>query len=286
MPTFSFTIEVPQDQADDRSTQLFELGASGVEVRDDATVPMPGARRPEPGKALLIAWFASREEAQDAASEFEEPAEIAPVIEQDWSETWKKGLEPFSIGRVLVRPSWTAPPQPASGVEVVLDPGMAFGTGTHPTTALCLAAIDSALSASPAADVLDVGTGSGLLAIAAKKLGAGRVVATDNDPIAVKVAQENAEKNGVDIEITVSPLEEVRGTFGVVVANILANTLVELASALTARIAPGGVLFLSGILTPQEDEVRAAYLALGLSRAEAEERRRGEWSLLALRRNA
>jgi len=163
---------------------------------------------------------------------------------------------------------------------------MAFGTGTHPTTALCLAALDQALAAHPGGGLLDVGTGSGLLAIAARKLGAGRVVATDNDPTALKVAAENAERNGVRLELSDRPPDALGGAFEVVVANILANTLVELAPGLAARIAPGGVLFLAGILVPQENEVRAAFLAQGLTRAAELEARQGEWSLLALRRPA
>ena len=132
--------------------------------------------------------------------------------------------------------------------------------------------------------MLDVGTGSGLLAIAAKKLGAGRVAGNDNDPIAVRVARENAEANGVALQLSEAPVEAIDGTFDVVLANILANTLVELAPALAAKLAPGGVVLLSGILGPQEDEVRAAYLAQGLAPFPGGDRRHAEWSLLALQR--
>jgi ribosomal protein L11 methyltransferase len=206
------------------------------------------------------------------------------VPDADWGEEWKKGLKAFAIGRVWVRPTWIAEPPPAGAVEVVLDPGMAFGTGTHPTTSLCVAALSALLAGRPGASVLDVGTGSGLLAIAAKKLGAGRVTGNDNDPIAVRVARENAEANGVKLELTVAPLEEIDGTFDVVVANILANTLVELAPAIVAKLAPAGVVLLSGILGPQEEEVRAAYLAEGLEPFSGGDRRDAEWSLLALAR--
>jgi ribosomal protein L11 methyltransferase len=169
-------------------------------------------------------------------------------------------------------------------VEVVIDPGMAFGTGSHGTTALCLAALSDLLAGRPGATVLDVGTGSGLLAIAARKLGAARVAANDVDPKAVEVARENAAANGVELEIVEAPLPGIPGTFDVVVANILANTLVELAPELAAKLAPGGVLLLSGLLHPQEDEVRRAYVALGL--APLPGRREGEWSLVALERRA
>jgi ribosomal protein L11 methyltransferase len=167
-------------------------------------------------------------------------------------------------------------------VEVVLDPGMAFGTGTHPTTALCLAALGERVGARPGLSVLDVGTGSGLLAIAAKRLGAGRVVASDVDPEALRVARENAESNGVALEVTGADVHQIEGPFDLVVANILANTLVELAASLTAQVAPGGRLLLSGILGSQEDEVGRPFLDAGLLPEEV--RRDGEWSLLSFRR--
>jgi ribosomal protein L11 methyltransferase len=170
--------------------------------------------------------------------------------------------------------------------EVVLDPGMAFGTGSHATTALCLAALSDLLGDRPGAAVLDVGTGSGLLAIAARKLGAGRVAANDNDPVAVEVARENAARNGVALELTSAPVGAIAGRFDVVVANILANVLVALAPELAAKVAPGGVLLLSGILGSQEEEVRRAAVAAGLSPVPGGDRREGEWSLLALERGA
>lgn len=282
MPTFSLTLDSPSDQAEELAAELFEVGATGVEVRDGEGTPMPGVLQPPPGRAILLAWFADRVDA-DAAREAL-GGELAEVADADWGEEWKKGLVAFSVGRVHVRPTWISTPAPAGSVEVVLDPGMAFGTGTHPTTSLCLAALSDLLAARPGASVLDVGTGSGLLAIAARKLGAGRVAGNDNDPIAVRVARENADANGIALELTGAPVEAIDGTFNVILANILANTLVELAPILAAKLAPGGVLFLSGILAPQEDEVRAAYLSQGLVRFPGGDRREGEWSLLALAR--
>lgn len=284
MPTFSLTVDVPRAEAEDLSAVLWEAGASGVEVRDGEGTPMPGVRQPAAGRALVVAWFASRGEAAAAAGG--RGGEVEEVPDQDWGEAWKQGLTPLAIGRAFVRPSWIAAETPPGMAEIVLDPGMAFGTGTHPTTSLCLAALSDLLAARPGARVLDVGTGSGLLAIAARKLGAGAVTGNDNDPVAVRVARENAALNGVELDLNERDVGGQRGPFDLVLANILANTLVELAPALAAQLAPGGVVLLSGILTPQEAEVRAAYLAAGLSPLPGGDRRDGEWSLLALTRAA
>jgi ribosomal protein L11 methyltransferase len=282
VPTFSLTLEAPLPRAEEIASDLFDLGASGVEVRDGEGTPMPGARLPSAGNALLVAWFPDRPAADAGARRH--GGDVAEVPDEDWSEGWKKDFRPLDVGRVRVRPSWIEEPPPPGAVEVVIDPGMAFGTGGHATTALCLAALSDLLGARPGASVLDVGTGSGLLAIAARKLGAGRVAANDVDPKAVEVARENAAANGVALEIVEDPLPAIAGAFDVVVANILANTLVELAPLVAAKLAPGGVVLLAGILLPQEDEVRRAYEALGLVSLPGA--RDGEWSLLALERRA
>jgi ribosomal protein L11 methyltransferase len=284
MPTWSLTLETDATVAEELSSDLFERGAAGVEVRDGEGTPMPGVPLPPPGRALLVAWFPEAADAEAARADL--GGAVAEVPDEDWGEGWKKDFRPLDVGRVRVRPSWIDEPTPTGAVEVVLDPGMAFGTGTHPTTSLCLAALSDLLTARPGASVLDVGTGSGLLAIAARKLGAGRVAANDEDPVAVRVAGENAERNGAALELTVDPVEAIAGTFDVVVANILANVLVALAPALAAKLAPGGVLLLSGILGPQEDEVRRAHVAQGLAPVPGGDRRQGEWSLLALGRPA
>ena len=284
MASWSVTIDVERERAEDAAAELMEGGAGGVEVRDGEGIPMPGARLPADGRALVVAWFAERGQAQAAARQYDGALEELP--DQDWGERWKEGLTPLRIGRVFVRPSWIAAPTPPGMVEVTLDPGMAFGTGTHPTTSLCLAAMSERLAVTPRARVLDVGTGSGLLAIAARKLGAPVVVGNDNDPIAIRVALENAALNGVEVAFDLRDVGQQPGPFDLILANILANTLCELAPAIAAQLAPGGVVLLSGILGPQEEEVRAAYVAAGLRPLRGGDRRDGEWSLLAMERGA
>ncbi len=282
MATWSLTAELPAEEADDCTALLFEAGAAGVEEREPGLAPMPGDRQPAPGNVLLIAFFADAAAAREAAAGLAVSAELAEIPDRDWGEEWKKGLGPIAIGRVFLRPSWVEAAAPPGAVEIVLDPGMAFGTGTHATTALCLAAIDDFLARRPGASVLDVGTGSGRLAIAARRLGAGRVAANDNDPVAVAVAAENAERNGVRLELTGDPPAAIPGAFDLVVANILANVLVELAPDLASRATAGGEVVLAGVLVPQEEAVAAAFVARGLERLPGE--RRGEWSLLRFRR--
>ena len=278
MATWSLTAELPAEEADAATALLFERGAAGVEEREAGLAPMPGERQPGAGRVILIGFFANREAALDAAGALGVPADLAGIPDRDWGEEWKKGLGPVTVGRIFLRPSWIDAVPPPGAAEVVLDPGMAFGTGTHATTSLCLAAVDAFLSRRPGASVLDVGTGSGLLAIAARKLGAGRVAANDNDPIAVAVAAENAQRNDAALELTGDPPSAIPGSFDLVVANILANVLVELAPDLARRTAPGGEVVLAGVLVPQEAEVAGAFLAQGLEALPGE--RRGEWSLL------
>jgi ribosomal protein L11 methyltransferase len=282
MTTWSLTAELPADAADACTALLFERGAAGVEEREAGIVPMPGARQPGSGRVLLVAFFEDGEAARQAAAELDVPAELAEIPDRDWGEEWKKGLGPITVGRLFLRPSWVEAAPPPGAAEVVLDPGMAFGTGTHATTSLCLGAIDDFLARRPGGSVLDVGTGSGLLAIAARKLGAGRVAANDNDPVAVAVAAENAERNGASLELTGAPPEAIPGVFDLVVANILANVLVDLAPVLARKTAPGGELVLAGILVPQEEEVRLPFHGQGLLPLPGA--RRGEWSMLRFRR--
>lgn len=203
------------------------------------------------------------------------------IKEEDWLESWKAQFTPLRVGRFLVRPSWTEPLATGHAIEIVLDPGMAFGTGLHPTTQQCL----EALSSIPleAKGLLDVGTGSGILAIAAAKRGASPVVAVDNDPIAVEAARENTVRNGVVVPVAEATAADVPGRFDVVVANIVSPVLQLIAADLVARLAPKGMLIVTGISEPSAAATREAFRRAGLKTL-VDRTQRDDWIGLALRR--
>ena len=206
------------------------------------------------------------------------------LAEEDWAETWKERLSVMHIGQHLViRPLWLEYTPAPGDIVIQLDPGMAFGTGLHPTTQMCLVALEELVR--PGMDVLDLGCGSGILAIAAARLGAGRVLAVDNDPIAVKTAQENAVANGVQetVRVVHGSLAEAEESYDLVAANILAAVIVKMAQeGLARRVRPGGILVATGILGGQETEVVEALERGGLTLAE--QRRVEDWVCLLARR--
>ncbi len=191
-----------------------------------------------------------------------EPAVIGPVrriAAQDWVRTSREQFAPLRIGRLWVVPTWIEPPDP-SALNLRLDPGMAFGTGAHPSTRLCLQWLQDNLP--PGARVLDYGCGSGILAIAAAKLGAAQVVGVDIDPVALKAAHDNSRRNDVRADYTAPNLLSAvspSGRFDVVIANILANPLVLLAPVLLGHLAETGVIVLAGVLARQCDALVGAY---------------------------
>ena len=211
--------------------------------------------------SVILQADATRAEALATASaaaglEAVPPFTIEEVEEQNWVQLTQSQFDPIRItDRLWIVPTWHTAPD-ANAINLVLDPGMAFGTGSHPTTRLCLEWLTSVVA--PGVSVLDYGCGSGILGIAAVKLGAGDVTGVDIDEKAVETAANNAAANGVSLHLQVSakPLD---GTFQLVVANILTNPLKMLAPLLAARVAPGGKLALSGVLEAQADDVIAAY---------------------------
>jgi ribosomal protein L11 methyltransferase len=278
-------VDVSPGQADETSALLFELGAEGVEERDEGTL----AKSTAAGKVTLVAAFASREEAEAAMAEL--GPELAPryeeIVGDAWRDAWKEHYRPFTIARavsrsVVVRPPWEAyAAQPGEAV-LELEPGRAFGTGLHETTRLVAQALAEHAGELAGVTLLDVGCGSGVLALVALVLGAARAVAIDVDPESIEVTRENAARNALSdrVDASTTPIEEASLVTPVLVANIEARVLIPMASELARHVSPGGLLLLSGILVPQKDEVRAAYPGFELLAAPE----MGEWTLLALRR--
>jgi ribosomal protein L11 methyltransferase len=210
------------------------------------------------------------------------------VHESDWAEAWKAHFPVLRVGRrIVIKPTWREHVPAADDVVLDLDPGMAFGTGLHPTTRLCLAALEGAGDRGllSGARVLDVGCGSGILAIAAVKLGAVSAIGVDTDPIAVEATQANAARNGLDarIDARVGSLPTDDQPADLVLANLIASVLIELAANLRDAVRPGGTVLASGIFVDREVDVRASFAAVGLevSARHAE----GDWvALEAIRR--
>ena len=248
---------------------LLDQGALSVSVsaRDDTTPRFQTPGEPEPAlwanceiEALfevstdpLAVLAALAADAHPVAG-----AHYEVLAERDWQQNFRQQFSPRRFaGDLWVVPTWHEPPAEARHI-ITLDPGMAFGTGTHPTTGLCLDWLGQ-LPELAGASVLDYGCGSGILAIAAARLGATRVIALDIDPEACRVARENAQQNGCDFIEMVLPAALPAGQFDVLVANILLNPLLALASQLADLVKPGGQIGLSGLLAEQAEIALAAY---------------------------
>jgi ribosomal protein L11 methyltransferase len=261
--------ETNREQVPALEDALLELGALSVTLLDSADEPVfePGVGETPLWLATkLVALFDAQYQAEVIISALRQQISPLPawraeqLQDQVWERAWMVDFQPMRFGnRLWVCPSWSEPPDP-NGVVLTLDPGLAFGTGTHPTTALCLEWLDSQALADCV--VLDYGCGSGILGIAALLLGARLVIAVDNDPQALLATRDNAERNHIAAEKLLTYLpEQLPADFRaeVVVANILAGPLQSLAPLLTQLTLPGGRLALSGILAEQAEAVSVAY---------------------------
>ena len=279
MNYIEIVIEVALDNAEALSDALMEAGALSVSVEDadegtDAEKPLFGEPGMEPEEA---AWERSRvvaltaDDADQAAIVADAAAAIKldsvpkytlrKVEEQDWVRLTQSQFEPIHIGKnIWVVPSWHEAPDP-SALILELDPGLAFGTGSHPTTRLCMEWLEA--HPAPGKTVLDYGCGSGILAMVAKKVGAAVVTGVDIDPQAIESARDNAARNQCDIDYflpdTFATSVHATERFDIVVANILSSPLKVMAPMLSGRVADGGALILSGVLARQAEEVAAAY---------------------------
>ncbi|MGB3052782.1 MAG: 50S ribosomal protein L11 methyltransferase [Polyangiales bacterium] len=272
------TVRVRSEQLELAQLRLWELGATGLEERDQTTL----VRDAESGRAVVIAAFPDETSAQYALREMrsEYEADILYVPQADWATEWRRGFGAQRIGkRLLLHPSWEPAQSKPGDVVLTIDPENAFGSGDHETTRLVLQVLDERVAGGER--VLDVGCGSGVLSIAAVRLGARSAFATDIDEDSVIVTARNAELNGVapGVRASTQPLAEVDGVFDIVLANIETRVLMHMPKDLQARLAPDGLLVLSGILRPERDELLAAYAPMKLEACLEE----GEWCACVLR---
>ena len=281
------TLTVPNALKDAVSGNLSELGVSGIWE----------SAEPSPEHTRLVVYFEppttldTIRETMDLlflrAGSDPPLIEYSPVEDQDWGETWKKSWTSFAMGkRFFIIPSWSDSVCPADRFPILLDPGQAFGTGTHETTQLTLEALERWIPAKdPASVVLDLGTGSGILAIAAQRLGATRVHACDVDPVAVEVAGENLERNLVPaIGLMCGSVDAVGGsTVDLLLCNLTADVIAEVLPEIHRTLQPEGIAVFSGILDFQRSDVLTRAIRLGFILLE--ETTRGEWCALVARKN-
>jgi len=305
-------LEVPAERAELATDLLLVAGASGIvedypelhlpgpAISGDPREPVPPPPSPADGRIEVWGYLDADVDAASAlgslrASLADLPGlagaapRLEPVPDEDWGHAWREHYAAVDLGRRLrIRPTWEAAGEDGR-LEIRIDPGLAFGTGTHFTTAACLELLEESLTPSPPPpppSVLDVGTGTGVLAIGAVLLGAGEVVAFDADPDAVDVARGNLRSNGMADRIdlwhgTLADLPTGH-RFDRVLANLLAPLLCELAEDLAATLQDGGLLIASGLLVEQEAEVCAAMESAGLNVVES--RSGGEWAALTASR--
>lgn len=300
----SITVETRREAVDALSHFFTERGALGMAYDERLYGPEgdPADPLPPPDEVTQVtAYFPWEADLHSVKREF---LDFLPVLAESfgkdpgsfvsaseitdfgWAEKWKEHFKPKRIGkRITVKPSWE--PYPSSPEEIVLtiDPGQAFGTGTHETTQMCLQFLEEAFDSGAAPlRVLDIGTGTGILGIAAIRLGASCALGIDVDPMAVEVSENNARINGVGdrFHAATTPLAHAEGRYDLVLANILAEILVDLKPDIADRQEPGGLLIVSGILTEKCDWVESEYEAGGWRSAGRKEQ--GQWSALLFRR--
>jgi ribosomal protein L11 methyltransferase len=281
MSYYEFTITIADAFRDSLIRRLTENGCLGVVENDDSfTAYFPSTLAIDAIKSDLSIVQTLLEKAGHG---HELTYEYSLIPEKDWNETWKKGFQPVDAGKQFtILPPWEK--EKKDRINLVIDPGMAFGTGHHETTRSCLVLIENYAPTTSNESFLDLGTGTGILAIAARKLGYRHVAGIDTDILAIHAATENIIINNVpDIKIKEASLAELRESFDVIAANLISGVLVLLAPVLYAHMNPGGLAVLSGILTGQEGEVIDATERVGLRLRETY--RDGKWVSLVMERD-
>lgn len=295
------SLELDGEAAEAAAEVMARYGYQGIAIEHGGIPPdkLDEDELPPPAFLIVRAYLPIDSQTEEARQKFEtalgylnmmlpmpQPT-YRTVAEEDWAEAWKAHYHPVRIGRrVLIRPVWVPLEIGPDDVEIALDPGMAFGTGTHPTTQLCLEAIEDLIQ--PGANVLDLGCGSGILAIGAAKLGAHHVLGLDIDSVAVDVARENIASNGVADRITIEQgsLENIITSarrFDLIVVNILARIIIQMCDQhLGQTVRPGGLAIFSGIIDTQADDVEAALVKTGLT--PTRRRQQGDWVAIEARR--
>src|SRR6188474_3151101 len=275
MPFWQLTVPATAETSEGLTNFLWEQGALGV-VEEEVPGLSPRLRAFFPERASSIGLLTAVQvyQASLRALGFSLPpesAEVAPLLDEAWASAWQQSFPVREVGRrLLVMPPWLAEPGPDSAapngerLAVVIEPGRAFGTGHHGTTEGCLVLLEDALEAAPGSAVLDIGTGTGILAIAALRLGAPSVLAIDTDPDAVAAAQVNAARNGcAGLTVRLAEPQDVEGRFPVVVANLLTHAHLALAEHYARLVVPGGHLVLGGMLDGEDVRVAEALSGLG-----------------------
>ena len=314
MEWIELIVHTTTEGSDRVSGILTDYGASGTMIQDRADIPDPG--KPHgiweiidsslldnmPQDVLVHAWYQADSSFPSVLESIRNRLEELPksdaetilfgtlkidtvtVDDQSWTGIWKKYFKPFhSSEHIVIKPTWEPYTPDENDIVIEIDPGMAFGSGTHETTGMCLSLLEEVIHGGE--EIIDVGTGSGILAIGAAKLGAGHVLAIDIDPDAVKVAGENVLHNGVDQIVSVRQgnlLDRVSDVCDICVANIISDVIISFAAPLINHIRPGGLFICSGIVTVRSDEVARA-----LEDAEYEilkKATRGEWTAFLCRR--
>lgn len=270
MPWIQLRVTTTEEKAEQVSDMLMGWGAQAVSFLDAHDTPI---YEPMPGEVIywtntvVVGLFDAEHPMDKVVNQLKQVAffkgepnfKLEQLEDKDWEREWMDNFHPIKFGqRLWVCPSWRDIPDPTA-VNVMLDPGLAFGTGTHPTTALCMQWLDATIK--PEQTVVDFGCGSGILGIAALKLGAKRVIGVDIDPQAIEASTANAKRNNVEGQIELYLPKDQPKDFqaDVVVANILAGPLAELKDIISAYVKPGGLLALSGILESQAQSVIDAY---------------------------
>lgn len=263
MDFYEISIKAPEESLEAIVNRIMEMGSSGTSEREGKIV----AYFEDQGQIGRIAdeLRLFREVLASAGLDPDFSFDYALLAGRDWNETWKKSFSPIDIGDSLVIvPSWLH--STTDRIPLIIDPGMVFGTGYHETTRTCLSLIEKYSGQTNRRFFLDVGTGTGVLAIGAAKLGFGNVIAIDTDPIAVDAALKNSHLNGLDnISVLEGDVSVVHGSFDFITANLLSEILIGIVRELSFRLNPGGTAVLSGMLPGQDRDVLEAFLREGFT---------------------